>query len=146
MNVVPPVSENSILDRWAQLVVAVSDAESDPATLTQWALQTNMSLGTLRDACRAAGVRGKRSLDLARVLRAVVKLQGHPWIPECVLSCHDPRTLRALLSRTVRTSGERPLMLPEFLDLQIVLPRDGWHLTALRQALERKFRRNSRRY
>jgi len=134
--VTPPVSENSILDRWAQLIVEVVDAEADPESLAEWAGRVHMGVGTLREVCRAAGVRGKRSLDLARVLRAVVKLQGHPWVPEAVLNCHDPRTLRALLSRTGCADGrENP---DEFLARQTILPPDGCHLFAVRQALARK--------
>lgn len=138
-----PVSENSILDRWVHLIVKAVDAEADPETLADWARLTNMSVGTLREACRAAGVRAKRSLDLARVLRAIVKLQGHPWVPEAVLNCHDPRTLRALLSRTGSTNGSCPLTPNEFLVRQTVLPQDGCHLFALRQALARNSGKNS---
>ena len=139
----PPVSENSILDRWAQLIVEVVDAEADPETLAEWAGLIYMGVGTLREVCRAAGVRGKRSLDLARVLRAVVKLQGHPWVAEAVLNCRDPRTLRALLSRTGYTDGGDPLTPDEFLARQTVLPQDGCHLFALRQALARNLSKNS---
>ena len=133
-----PVTENSILDRWVHLMVEVVDAEADPETLADWALLINMGVGTLREACRAAGVSAKKSLDLARVLRAVVRLQGRPWGPEAVLNCHDPRTLRALLSRTGYTNGGDSLTPDEFLDRQIVLPNDRCHLFALRQALTRK--------
>jgi hypothetical protein len=133
-----PVSENSILDRWVQFIVEVADAEADPETLADWALHIHMAVGTLREVCRAVGVRGKRSLDLARVLRAVVRLHGHPWMPEAVLNCRDPRTLRALLARTGCADGG--LLTPdEFLARQTALPQDGYHLFALRQALARKY-------
>ena len=138
-----PVTENSILDRWAHLIVEVVDAEADPVTIAEWARHTHMGASTLREVCRAAGVRGKRSLDLARVLRAVVQLQGHPWVPEAVLSCRDPRTLRALLSRTGCAAGDDPPTPNEFLVRQSVLPRNGFHLLALRQALARNPSENS---
>ena len=132
-----PVSENSILDRWAHLIVKVGEADTDPETMAQWAQYLHMGVGTLREVCRAAGVPGKRSLDLARVLRAVAKLQGHRWVPESVLSCRDPRTLRGLLTRTVCTDVSGPLTVDEFLSGQAVLSQDGFHLAALRQALAR---------
>jgi hypothetical protein len=137
-----PVSENSILDRWVHLIVKVVDAEADLETLADWARHNHMGVGTLREVCRAAGVRGKRSLDLARVLRAVVRLQGHPWVPEAVLNCRDLRTLRALLSRTGCTEGGDPLTPDEFLARQTVLPQDGYHLFALRNALTRNSGKN----
>ena len=102
-----------------------------------------MGVGTLREVCRAASVRGKRSLDLARVLRAVVKLQGHPWVAEAILNCHNPRTLRTLLSRTKYTDSGDPLTPDEFLARQTVLPQNGCHLFALRQALARNLSKNS---
>lgn len=141
-----PVSANSILDRWAHLVVEMIDAETDPQTLVEWAWHIHMGVGTLREVCRAAGVRSKRSLDLARVLRAIVKREGHPWVPESVLNCRDPRTLRALLSRTGCTDRRDPLTLDEFLAAQIVLPQNGSRLSALRQALTKKSGRISGAY
>lgn len=138
-----PVTEDSILDRWAHLIVEMVDADSDPATMADWAHRVHMGTGTLRELCRAAGVRGKQSLDFARVLRAVVRLENHPWVPEAVLSCHDPRTLRALLSRTGCVTGQESVTADDYLARQAVLPRDGCHLSALRQALAKKRRRNS---
>ena len=138
-----PVSENSILDRWAHLIVEVVNAESDPKTLADWAHRTHMGVGTLRGVCRAAGMRGKLSLDLARVLRAVVKLEGHPWVPAAVLDCRDPRTMRALLSRTGCNHGDDPLTPDGFLARQTVLPQDGYRLLALRRALVKNSTDNS---
>jgi hypothetical protein len=119
-------------------MVEVIDAETDPKTLAAWAELTNVSVGTLRGICKAAGVRGKQSLDLARVLRAVVKLQGHRWVPAAILDCRDPRTLRSLLSRTGCSqdiqSGDEAPSLQEFFARQSVLPRDGSRLRALREA------------
>jgi hypothetical protein len=138
-----PVSENSILDRWVHLIVEVVDAEADLETLTDWARHSHMGAGTLREVCRAAGIRSKRSLDLARVLRAVVRLQGHPWMPEAVLNCRDPRTLRALLSRTGIVVNGASMAPDEFLARQTVLPQEGYHLFALGEALARNSGRNS---
>lgn len=134
----PPVSEHSILDRWARLVVEMIDADADPQTLGDWARHVHLGVGTLREVCRAAGVRGKRSLDLARVLRAVSMRQGYPWVPESVLNCRDLRTLRALLSRTGCPLRRDRLTLETFLAGQTVVAQDGSSLAALRQALGRK--------
>lgn len=141
-----PVTQDSILDRWAHLIVKVVEADTDLQTMAQWAQYLYMGVGTLREVCRSAGVPGKRSLDLARVLRAVVKLQGHRWVPESVLSCRDPRTLRTLLIRTVCADISGPLTVEEFLAGQAVLSQDGFHLSALRQALARKSGTNSGSY
>ena len=136
------VSENSIVDRWARLVVGVVDARADPVNLERWSRHAHMSVGTLRQLCSVAGVRPKASLDLARVLRAVVWLQDEHWMPEAVLDCRDPRTLRSLLSRTGCPSGpgrrERPLTPQAFLASQSVVPRGGPHLRALLRALATK--------
>jgi hypothetical protein len=136
------VSENSILDRWARLIVEVIDARVDPVTLEHWGRHVHMSVGGLRQLCRVAGVRPKVSLDLARVLRAVVWLQEEHWMPEAVLDCRDPRTLRSLLSRTGCPAdlswSETALTLQGFLTHQSVLPRNGPHLHALRRALTTK--------
>jgi hypothetical protein len=136
------VSENSILDRWARLVVEVVDARVDPVTLKHWGDHVHMSVGALRQLCSVAGVRPKVSLDLARVLRAIVWLQEEHWMPEAVLDCRDPRTLRSLLSRTgcpadLSRSGTA-LTLQGFLTHQSMLPRGGPHLHALRRALATK--------
>lgn len=136
------VSENSILDRWARLVAEVVDARADPVTLKHWGLHVHMSVGALRQLCRVAGVRPKVSLDLARVLRAVVWLKEERWLPEAVLDCRDPRTLRSLLSRTGCPAdlgfSAAELTLQGFFSHQSVLPRGGPHLQALRRALASK--------
>lgn len=131
----PPISKNSILDRWASLMLRVVHADADVETTAEWARHVHLSVGTLREACRAAGVPCKRSLDLARVLRAIVQLQGHPWTPEAVLNSRDPRTLRALLSRTGCRGAGDSLTLEEFLNHQTVIPGLASHLLALRRTL-----------
>lgn len=139
LNVHREISENSILDRWAQHVVKVVDARFDPVTLKHWSRHVYMSVGALRQLCRAAGVRPKKSLDLARVLRAVVWLQEDHWVPEAVLDCRDPRTLASLLSRTgVPKDQNRGALAPTpqtFLMCQPMLPQGGPHLHALQRAL-----------
>lgn len=131
----PAVSENSVISAWAQLMVMAIRADIDVATLRHWAEIIPMSVGTLRSVCRTTGVTGKRSLDLARVLRAVIRLEGRRWMPQAVLTCRDQRTLRSLLRRTGCRIEQPPLTASEFLDRQIVFPQGGVHLQALRKAL-----------
>lgn len=137
------ISDNSILDRWARRVVEVVDARIDPVTMTHWGRHVHMSVGALRQLCRAAGVRPKTSLDLARMLRAVVWLQDQAWIPEAVLDCRDPRTLHSLLSRTgIPTDSLRNGAAPTpqvFLTRQPMLPQDGPHLHALHRTLSTQY-------
>jgi hypothetical protein len=137
------LSENSSVDRWAWLVVELLEAETDPTTFKHWAQEVSMSVGSLRQACRVAGVGGKQSLDLARLLRAVVWLEDHDWLPEAVLSCRDPRTLKALFRRMGCGDGREPLQAEDFLERQTVLDRNGPHLMALRRALIENSDRNS---
>lgn len=139
----PPVSEDSIIDRWARLVVELVDAHTDPRTFEHWAGHVHLSVGTLREVCRAARVRGKRSLDLARLLRAVVWLHGRTWIPEAVLSCSDARTLRTLFLRTGCGDGSQPLRAEDFLARQTILDPQGPHILAIRRSLSRKTDINS---
>jgi hypothetical protein len=88
--------------------------------------------------CRAAGVRPKISLDLARVLRAVVWLQGETWTPEAVLNCRDARTLDSLLSRTgipqdLHRKAQTPTPQVWFMR-QPLLAQHGPRLQALKRA------------
>lgn len=139
VNLCLEISEDSILDRWARRIVRVVDSRSDPMTLRHWSCHVYMSVGALRQLCGAAGVRPKISLDLARVLRAVVWLQEEAWIPEAVLNCRDPRTLDSLLSRTgIRQDLHRTTLAPTpqvLFERQRLLPQGGPHLHALQRAL-----------
>jgi hypothetical protein len=84
--------------RWAHCVLSVLDASSDPRTLADWSRIAGVSSGTLRDRCRAAGLRPKKSLDFARLLRAVASgsEDTEPWAALDVLHA---RTLRRLLDQ-----------------------------------------------
>ena len=84
--------------RWADAVISVVEAQRNPRTLEMWAHHAASAPGTLRAWCRAAGVPAKKSLDFARVLRAVVIAQRDGWDPLNLLDIIDIRTLRTLLS------------------------------------------------
>jgi hypothetical protein len=84
-------------ERWAECVVTIVRADTDPRTLAEWARIAGVSAGTLKDRCLAAGIRTKASLDFARLLRAVV-ITGDGCQLREVLDVLHARTLRRLLS------------------------------------------------
>lgn len=86
-------------DRWAQSVIPVIDCPFDPRTVALWAQAIGVSEGTLRDRCRAARCSPKRSLDFARLLRAVVQSQTHGWDPFNLLDIVNERTMKNLMRR-----------------------------------------------
>lgn len=88
---------NHAAARWARAVVAVIEAESDPRTLSGWASYVGMSVGALRNWCHTAKVPPKRSLDFARLLRAVIQHQRQGVRFQDALDVVDRRTLVGLL-------------------------------------------------
>jgi hypothetical protein len=90
----------SATDAWARLVLMVIPAPVDPSTLSSWAGLIATSPDSLRQRCYAAGAQPRRSLLLARTLRAVMRSQGGPWNPSAWLRAAEPRTLRRLLRDT----------------------------------------------
>jgi hypothetical protein len=85
--------------RWAQAVAGILDCPFDPRTVALWGRAIGVSEGTLRDWCRVAQCRPKSSLDLARLLRAVVQSQDQSWDPFNLLDVVNERTLKNLLRR-----------------------------------------------
>jgi len=85
------------LTRWATAVTAVLDAPHDPKTLLDWGRIRGVAPETLRTWCRTIQISPKRSLDLARVLRAVFLSEHHGWAPQRFLDVADHRTLERLL-------------------------------------------------
>ena len=125
--------------RWVSLIVPVLDAERDPRTLAEWGRQVGASASTLRSRCAAAGQGAKASLDFARLLRLVVRLQaaGDNWDPAAELSSCDPRTAQTLLSRGGFRGvlpGSTPPSVTFFLDHQRFVS-EGRALADLKQAL-----------
>jgi FixJ family two-component response regulator len=98
--------------RWADAVVKVIDAPQDPRTLQLWGRHVGASPGSLRNWCRMAGLSPKRSLSLARMLRAIT-YGSSAKRPEDVFNVTDRRTLRQLL--TLGDPTRRP-SLPDTLD------------------------------
>jgi hypothetical protein len=85
------------LERWAQLVAAVRQSPNDPRTLADWARIVNISVPTLRAWCYLAQVPPKRSLAMARLLRAVTLAPLMQCLPGDLLDVRDPRTLHGML-------------------------------------------------
>ena len=122
--------------RWAQAVVKVIDAPNDPRTFAGWSRIANASPGTLKNWCRTAGLPGKRSLDFARMLRAVVRASSDGWRPQDSLNAVDTRTLKRLLA--LGAVGQDTKTLPRSIDDFLVTQSfitDSHALLELRRAL-----------
>jgi hypothetical protein len=85
--------------RWAHAVARLIDCPFDPRTVGMWGRAIGVSEGTIRDWCRAANCLPKRSLDFARLLRAIVQSQESDWDPFNLLDVVNDRTMRNLLKR-----------------------------------------------
>ena len=86
-------------DRWAKAVAGMLDSPFDPKTVAMWAKAIGVSEGALRDWCKVAHCRPKSSLDLARLLRAIVQSQEYGWDPFNLLDVAHERTMKNLLQR-----------------------------------------------
>jgi CheY-like chemotaxis protein len=98
--------------RWAEAVIRVIDAPRDPRTLALWARIIGASSASLRSWCRMAGLSPKRSLNAARMLRAINYSASLKRL-EDVFNVTDRRSLRSLL--TLGDPGRRPSV-PETFD------------------------------
>ena len=94
--------------RWVGIVVPVIDSPKDPKTIADWASWVGVSQGALRGWCRTAGLRARRSLALARMLRVVVRYPDES--PENLLDFADKRSIDNFLK--LGRSGGPPCDLP----------------------------------
>jgi CheY-like chemotaxis protein len=104
--------------RWADAVCKAIDAPQDPRTMDLWGRHIGASSGSLRNWCRMAGLSPKRSLSVARMLRAI-NYSSTLKRPEDVFNVTDRRTLRQLL--TLGDPNRRPSVpgtLDEFFESQ----------------------------
>lgn len=102
--------------RWAVAVAKAVVAPFDPKTLDAWSGLVAASPGVVRAWCSLADVRPKQSLDLARLLRLVVRNELH-CAEEC-LDIVDPRTMTRLLrvgGIPARRRNRQPILVDEFL-------------------------------
>ena len=134
----PPVSaaatEPHAARRWARAVARMIDSPADPRTVEGWGRTIGVSRGTLKAWCRALGVSSKRSLDLARLLRAVVRQTDEGIGPEDSLDIIDRRTLTRLLSSSGTGRAALPSRIDALLEGQILI-RHRLALGELRQML-----------
>jgi hypothetical protein len=87
------------IERWARAVVALLDAEDDVRTTGEWSRRIGISLTQLREYCRLADVPAKSSLNLARLLRAIVHQEETAWPLKYTLNISDERTLSRMLQK-----------------------------------------------
>lgn len=92
-------------DRWAVVVMAGARAATDPSTLSKWAVCVGKSISSLATCCRAAKLSPRRSLELARLLRALAMTGGTTHELMNVLDVAEPRTLMRLIGRAGLTAA-----------------------------------------
>lgn len=83
-------------ERWADAVMKVVSSGTDPKTIRCWGRCVGVCSSTLKSWCLAACVSARRSLLLARVLRAVVLGRSYEWRLEDFLNVADRRTIRGI--------------------------------------------------
>lgn len=130
----PKIIRADGISRWAMAVASVLDASHDPKNLVEWSLVRGVAPETLRSWCRAASLPPKRSLDLARVLRAVSQASQKGSPPERFLDAADQRTMRRLLAAGGLDIGADPTNLEETLNRQSLIT-DTLALDELRRVL-----------
>ena len=124
-------------ERWAALVWGLVAAPADPRTLRDWSRVVAVSESTLRARCHQAHVSPRKSLALARVLRAITLAPSVGCRPDDLLDTQDPRTLRGLKQKGgIELVGvtATEVTLPGILDCQ-TLVSPGPALNALRMRL-----------
>jgi DNA-binding NarL/FixJ family response regulator len=101
--------ERPLYSRWLQAMLAAINAPRDPANVEQWAACAVTSVGALRSWCRTSDLPVKRSLLLARVLRAVKLAQTFGGRAHDFLSVADRRTLEKILQLAGVSGGAADL-------------------------------------
>jgi hypothetical protein len=91
--------------RWGVLVGFALKSLHDVPTVSAWSREVGMSETQLRLRCRLAGVTAKTSLDLVRVLRAVICREARGGALNDYLDVGDTRTLRRLFIRVGLREG-----------------------------------------
>lgn len=116
-----PVDESIVahsLQRWVEVVVSSTRSPADLRTLREWGRFVGVSVGGLRNWCRAANLPARRSLLFARVLRAVVRQRGTDLTPDCLLNIVDRRSLGKLMLLGGGTRQRLPPSVEDFLQRQ----------------------------
>src|SRR4029450_9789768 len=68
--------------RWAKAVIGIVSLPEDTRTVSEWGHAIGAGEGTVRNWCRMAKLSPKRSLSLARLLRALYLSRSRRWGPE----------------------------------------------------------------
>jgi DNA-binding response OmpR family regulator len=129
-----PAPHDHAARRWAEAVAGVLSARQDPRTVGQWARAVGASSSTLRTWCLMAELSPKRSLTLARMLRAVHQSRDTTWQPAKRLDVTDPRTLRRMLDGAGLPSTLRTVSVKQLLATQSFIDNPD-ALDALKRAL-----------
>jgi hypothetical protein len=82
--------------RWGQAILAILQSPEDIRTVDAWSRYIGLSSTQLRTQCRLVGVSAKDSLDLARLLRALLHQEVTGWPLAYFLNVSDDRTLDRL--------------------------------------------------
>lgn len=93
--------------RWGALVGPALSCSHYLTTVGAWAREAGICETQMRLRCRLAGVKAKTSLDLIRVLRAVVLRGEEGGALQDYLDVGDARTLRRLFRRVGLSEAER---------------------------------------
>jgi hypothetical protein len=112
------------LSRWAKAVVAVQSHRNDFPTLRAWGRAIGASEHTIRTWCQAARLSPKKSLQFARLLRAVARADAYCMEPWLWLDVVDPRTLSRLLSDGGLSSAPKTTYLEQFLASQKLIAHE----------------------
>lgn len=103
--------------RWAHFVLKVLDSDHDLTTIEAWASHVAVGKPVLERVCGAVGIRPKRSLDFARMLRVSWLIESRRNGDE-LLATADSRTLKRLFNDAGVRDDSLPLTVGEFLARQ----------------------------
>jgi hypothetical protein len=121
-------------ERWASAILKVVISSEDPKTIEHWGRLAGASRGTVITWCRAAHVSPRRSLELARLLRALRLTGGRPADLQDVMDIVEPRTIKRLVARAGISSDDSNSQ--DFLTRQTLI-RQPKALATLEAALAR---------
>ena len=124
-------------NRWAGAVATIVSATHDPRTLREWSQLQGAAVPTIRAWCRTAELQPKASLDLGRVLRALVLARREADDPARYLDVADHRMLERLLKIAGLSRRATLPSVDELLTRQRFIT-DKLALTELRRRLLRK--------
>jgi hypothetical protein len=127
-------TDNHAAERWAAAVAGLRAAARDVRTIADWGRVIGVSAGALREWCQVARVSPRRTLLLARLLRAVAHSTNRPWRPEQRLDIVDRRTLRRLLLAGGLPLEAERVTVGDLLARQTLIT-DPYALIALRRAV-----------